>query len=388
MKNKLIILLTILILCFSTTLIQAENLAVHFIDVGQGDAILIQLPTQETMLIDAGPNDSGLTVTKYLRNLEIEKIDYLLGTHPHADHIGGLDYIINNFKIDKIYMPNVSHTTNTFRDVLLAVKNKNKKIKGSTAGLEIVSQPKLNLKVSLLSPERKEYDNLNNYSLVTKISFQDTSFLLTGDIEKKVEYDLINSNAPLEADLLQIPHHGSDSSSSNLFLYKVKPKYGVISVGQDNPFNHPNPRIISRLEKHGINIYRTDQQNTIIATSDGQKISFNTTATSKNKKTTTTNQTGVKISKVSLSDELVEITNTSQQQVDISNWKLVSVKGKQTFTFPKNTTLPKGESIFIVSGRGKETGPQTIVWTSRYIWNNNGDTAKLYNQKGKLIDSY
>ena len=388
MKNKLIILLTILILCFSTTLIQAENLAVHFIDVGQGDAILIQLPTQETMLIDAGPNDSGLTVTKYLRNLEIEKIDYLLGTHPHADHIGGLDYIINNFKIDKIYMPNVSHTTNTFRDVLLAVKNKNKKIKGSTAGLEIVSQPKLNLKVSLLSPEGKDYENLNNYSLVTKISFQDTSFLLTGDIEKKVEYDLINSNAPLEADLLQIPHHGSDSSSSNLFLYKVKPKYGVISVGQDNPFNHPNSRIISRLEKHGINIYRTDQQNTIIATSDGQKISFNTTATSKNKKTTTTNQTGVKISKVSLSDELVEITNTSQQQVDISNWKLVSVKGKQTFTFPKNTTLPKGESIFIVSGRGKETGPQTIVWTSRYIWNNNGDTAKLYNQKGKLIYSY
>mgnify|MGYP006285609629 CR=1 FL=1 len=388
MKNKLIILLTILILCFSTTLIQAENLAVHFIDVGQGDAILIQLPTQETMLIDAGPNDSGLTVTKYLRNLEIEKIDYLLGTHPHADHIGGLDYIINNFKIDKIYMPNVSHTTNTFRDVLLAVKNKNKKIKGSTAGLEIVSQPKLNLKVSLLSPEGKDYENLNNYSLVTKINFQDTSFLLTGDIEKKVEYDLINSNAPLEADLLQIPHHGSDSSSSNLFLYKVKPKYGVISVGQDNPFNHPNSRIINRLEKHGINIYRTDQQNTIIATSDGQKISFNTTATSKNKKTTTTNQTGVKISKVSLSDELVEITNTSQQQVDISNWKLVSVKGKQTFTFPKNTTLPKGESIFIVSGRGKETGPQTIVWTSRYIWNNNGDTAKLYNQKGKLIDSY
>ena len=388
MKSKLIILLTILILFFSTTLIKAENLAVHFIDVGQGDAILIQLPTQETMLIDAGPNDSGLTVTKYLRNLEIEKIDYLLGTHPHADHIGGLDYIINNFKIDKIYMPNVSHTTNTFRDVLLAVKNKNKKIKGSTAGLEIVSQPKLNLKVSLLSPEGKDYENLNNYSLVTKISFQDTSFLLTGDIEKKVEYDLINSNAPLEADLLQIPHHGSDSSSSNLFLYKVKPKYGVISVGQDNPFNHPNPRIISRLEKHGINIYRTDQQNTIIATSDGQKISFNTTATSKNKKTTTTNQTGVKISKVSLSDELVEITNTSQQQVDISNWKLVSVKGKQTFTFPKNTTLPKGESIFIVSGRGKETGPQTIVWTSRYIWNNNGDTAKLYNQKGKLIDSY
>ena len=388
MKSKLIILATILLLCLLPTFTQAKNLQVHFIDVGQGDAILVQLPKQQTMLIDAGPNNQGRTVARYLRKLKINHIDYLLGTHPHADHIGGLDYIINNFSIGEIYMPNVTHTTQTFRDVLLAVKNKNKKVSTGHSGVKIISQPQLDLEVSLLGPTTDDYENLNNYSLVTKIEFKNNSFLFTGDIEKTAEYDIINSNALLTADILQIPHHGSRSSSSNLFLHKTKAKYGVLSVGQDNPFGHPAQRIINRLQNHNLDIYRTDQQGTIIASSDGEQIKFNTQAAAKNKKITANNKQQVKISKVSLSEEVVEITNVSQKQVNLTDWQLVSVTGKQTFTFPHGTILQENESIKILSGHGKKSGPHKIVWTGRYIWNNDGDQAKLYNHKGQLIDQY
>ena len=386
MKNKLISLFIILSIFSLVNITYANDLNIHFIDVGQGDAILAELPNQETMLIDAGNNDSGSTVARYLHTLKIDHIDYLLGTHPHADHIGGLDYIIQNFRIEQIFMPNVSHTTQTFRDVLEAVKNKNKKITSAEAGLNILNE--YNLNISLLNPLYSTYDNLNSYSLVTKIEYKNTSFIFTGDIEKKAEYDLINSNTALKADLLQIPHHGSSSSASNLFLRTVNPKYGVISVGSDNPFGHPSSRIIKRLSYHGIDIYRTDKQGTITATSNGEEISFNTHALATSKEDKTTSHQKVKISYLSLSDEVVEITNTSEQDINLSDWQLVSVQGNQTFTFPTGTVLAPGGSLKILSGPGQEAGYNEIIWTGRYIWNNNGDKAKLYNQQQELISSY
>jgi beta-lactamase superfamily II metal-dependent hydrolase len=387
MKNKLIILLIIPLLISGSLTISANStkLKLHFIAVGQGDSILAQLPNQETMLIDAGDNSSGATVTNYLHELRIDKIDYLIGTHPHADHIGGLDDIIQNFTVAKIYLPNVTHTTQTFRDVLLATKRKNQKIKTAEAGMELLTAKNLKLRIKLLAPLEDDYDDLNNYSVVTKLDYANNSFIFTGDAEEKIEDQLVKSSANLEADLLKLAHHGSSSSSSSSFLQEVNPQSTIISVGANNRYNHPADKIINRLKNQQIDIYRTDQQGTIIATSDGHQINFNTQAREVNKQQNSNSKDKVTISHLSLTEEVVTISNNSDQSIDLTDWKLVSTVGQQTFTFPPGTILPAGTNLKVVSGRGATAGPNKIVWTSSYIWNNNGDHAQLYNHKQQLI---
>ena len=387
MNYKLLSFLIILIVLISTSITLAADLKVHFIDVNQGDAILVQLPNQENLLIDAGNNQAGSTVKNYLNSLNINKIDYLLGTHPHADHIGGLDYIIYNFKIDNIYLPNVTHTTQSFYQVLTAIKKKNKKINTAQSGVQLLKNKRLNIK--LLGPHSNNYDDLNNYSIITKVSYKNTSFLFTGDAELKSELEMINNGSNLKSDLLKVAHHGSSSSTGALFLNKVNPNFAVVSVGQDNKYNHPANKVINRLRQQQIKIYRTDQQGTIIATSNGQQITFNTKANNKQQtqlKSSSNHQ--IKISALNLKKEIVELTNTGEKSINLSGWQLVSVKGKQVFTFPTGTTIAANESLTVVSGHGKKPGPNRLVWTGRYIWNNNGDQAKLYNQQQKLISKY
>lgn len=247
-----------------------NDLAVHFIDVGQADSIFIQLPNGQCMLIDAGKNGDGGIVVDYLRQHQVNKIDYLVGTHPHEDHIGGLDDVIDNFDIGKFYMPKVTHTTKTFRDVLTAAQSKGLKITPAKAGVEILSQP--GLVIDILSPLQNEYDQLNNYSAVIKLTYGNHSWLFTGDAEELAEQDMLNSNIDLRADILKVGHHGSHSSSTDQFLQRVNPQWAVISVGKDNDYGHPHQEVMERLQQAGINIYRTDIQGTIIMTSNGTEL--------------------------------------------------------------------------------------------------------------------
>ncbi|MEK5479605.1 MBL fold metallo-hydrolase [Paenibacillus sp. FSL R5-0407] len=249
------------------------NMAVHFIDVGQGASQLIVGPSGKTMLIDAGNNDKEELIVAYLKKQKVNKIDILIGTHPDADHIGGLDAVIDNFDIGKIYMPKVQSNTKTFEDVLLAIQRKGLKITTAKAGLTLEWES--NVTVKMIAPVN-QYDETNEMSAVIHLSYGSTSFLLTGDAEAGSEKDMISSNANLRADVLMVGHHGSKSSTTQAFLNAVQPTYAVIQVGIDNKYGHPTSEVFQRLNAKKIKIYRNDEQGNIIFTTNGKEITVKT----------------------------------------------------------------------------------------------------------------
>lgn len=246
------------------------TLYVIFLDVGQADCIFVRLPDGKTALIDAGNNDDEIKIISFLKHHNIQKIDYLFGTHPHEDHIGSLDSIIYNFEIGKIFMPKVTTTTKTFKDVLEAISKKNLKITVAKAGMEIA--PAKDVKMEILAPNSQSYEDLNNYSIVLKITYKNTSFLLTGDAESLSEREMLSKKFNLKADVLKVAHHGSSSSTSLEFLKAVSPKYAVISYGKGNDYGHPHKETISKLIKMKIKILTTAEYGDIIFKSDGEFI--------------------------------------------------------------------------------------------------------------------
>lgn len=242
-------------------------LKVHYLDVGQGDSIFVELPNNETMLIDAAESYQSENIINYLKNLNYQKIDYVIGTHPHTDHIGGLKDIINTFEIGKIYMPKVVSTTKTYESLLMAIKDKNLKINTAKAGTSIIDTDAL--KINILAPNNSIYIELNNYSVVTKITYGTTKFLFMGDAEKLSENEIKEN---VTADVIKIGHHGSNTSSSIDFIKKVNAKYGIISVGLNNKYNLPKEETITNWENSGTKIYLTSTNGTIRASSDGTNI--------------------------------------------------------------------------------------------------------------------
>lgn len=244
-----------------------RQLSVDFIDVGQGDSILICSGGQ-SMLVDAGTNESGKTVLNFLRNKGIKKLDYAVGTHPHADHIGGLDDVIRGIDTDSLLMPNAVTDTKTFNDVLDAAESRN-------LSITVPEDDEFSLgasRVTVLSKNKEQSDNLNNSSLILKIVYGDFSLLLTGDAEKEAEKQLLSDKKDVSADVLKVGHHGSETSTSGNFLKAVSPKCAVISCGKNNDYGHPHEKTLKKLEKQGTEVYRTDISGTIslFADSDGR----------------------------------------------------------------------------------------------------------------------
>lgn len=245
-----------------------EDLLIDYIDVGQADSILIR-NQDKVMLIDAGTNEAGETVVNYLENLGITKIDYLIGTHPHEDHIGGLDDVINKFDIGQIYMPKIETTTKTFEDVLEAIENKNLTVTAPNKGDEIVLGQATG---EFMTEPILDKDNLNVSSLVFRLEFGNNSFLFMGDAEEENEKTI---SWP-RTDVLKVGHHGSSTSSSEEFLKQVQPQYAIIMVGEDNSYGLPTQETINKLNTIGSTIYRTDENGTIQLTSDGNTIEIKT----------------------------------------------------------------------------------------------------------------
>ncbi len=248
-----------------------ENLVVHFLDVGQGDSIFIEMPDSKTMLIDAGVNMLGKSIMSYISSQGYSKIDYLVATHPHADHIGSMAYIVRNMDIGEIYMPKVSTTTKTYENLLESIADKGLKIKSAKAGVSIIDTE--NFTVDIVAPATIKEDDLNNCSAVLKMTYDETSFLFTGDAE---EDELSEIDADISANVLKVGHHGSSTSTDKDFVKRVCPEIAVISLGADNKYGHPHKSTLKYLKNAGTEIYRTDEDGTVKVTSDGQNISVET----------------------------------------------------------------------------------------------------------------
>ncbi|NFH79646.1 MBL fold metallo-hydrolase [Clostridium botulinum] len=254
----------------TTTQSDLSGIKIHYIDVGQGDSELIQID-DKNVLIDAGCNDSK--ALNYLKSIGINKLDYVIATHPHEDHIGGMTTIINNFNIGEFYAPKVTHTTRTFENMIKALQNKGVKITDPKVGDTLTIG---NATMQFLAPNSNKYEDLNNYSIVTRLKYGNKAFIFTGDAESLSEGEILAKQLDIQSDVLKLGHHGSYSSTGNEFLNKVNPKYAIVSCGKNNDYGHPHKETTDKLNKKGIEIFRTDTNGTIIATCDGNNISFNT----------------------------------------------------------------------------------------------------------------
>lgn len=248
-----------------------EKLYVHFIDVGQADCILIEEPSGKNILIDGGNRADAELVKDYLHDHSIKKIDLLIGTHPHEDHIGGLKDVIESFDIGTIYMPKVVHTSSTYENLLKTVKKYNYKITPPKAGSSFKFG---DTTLEILGPVSNAYESLNNYSIVIRLSYGNTSFLFTGDAEELSEQEILDKGYNISSTVLKVAHHGSRYSTTEAFLQNVSPKYAVISSEVDNSYGHPHREVLELLNKHHADIYRTDEMGTIVLSSDKQTISL------------------------------------------------------------------------------------------------------------------
>ena len=245
------------------------ELQVYYIDVGQADSILI-INKEDAMLIDAGNNEDGEDVVNFIKDKGITKLDYVVGTHPHEDHIGGLDDVINsNIEIENVLMPKIETTTKTFEDVVNAISNKGLTVKAPNKG-DTFTLGDSNLEV--MTDSILDEDNLNLSSITLRLQYGNNSFLFMGDSEEENEKTITWP----KTDVLKVGHHGSDTSSSEEFLNEVKPSISIIMAGKDNSYGLPKEEIVERLENVGSKVYRTDENGTIEVTSDGNNINVTT----------------------------------------------------------------------------------------------------------------
>ncbi|HSF50589.1 MAG TPA: ComEC/Rec2 family competence protein [Nitrososphaeraceae archaeon] len=277
------ILITIISLSFPIINAQPDNnnneLTIIFPDVGQGDSILIIFPNQKTMLIDGGERDQSDTILSLLTEYNIEKIDSVVATHPHADHIGGLLGIVQNIPIGKIYDSGQEHNTQTFENYLDLIESKRIPFSLARENNEIDDlDSKVDIKI--LNPPEPLFtgtrNDINDNSIVLKLTYGNFSILLTGDIGEIPEERLVNNTNIKDIDILKVPHHGSKYSSTKEFLYSVNPQIAVILVGENNRYGHPHLETLERLNNHESiqHIFRTDIDGTIILITDGNQFAM------------------------------------------------------------------------------------------------------------------
>ena len=248
------------------------KLRVHFIDVGQGDSILLE-SKGEFVLVDAGEKEYGETVLDYINSHCADSLKYMVATHPHTDHIGGLRTVLDGIDTESFITVETDQNTSTWKKLLKAVDDNDVNYIDAVPGK---SYRFGEAKFTILAPLGDNYEGYNNYSVVMMVQCGDIRFLLTGDAEKESEKEMLGSGMDLSADVLKCGHHGSSTSSTAPFLKAVNPSYAIISCGKDNDYGHPHPGTVKKLTLMGCNILRTDTMGTIVASTDGKHLSFST----------------------------------------------------------------------------------------------------------------
>lgn len=261
----------------NTAVSQEYDAQIHFIDVGEGDCSLI-ISDESTVLIDGGENNKGDVVLEYLESLNIDKLDMLIATHPHSDHIGGLDTVINAIEVSSLIMPELPDeivpSTKTYTDFLTAIDENNVPASYAAAGDEFVFGKGV---FTIVSPqENAEFDDLNNCSLVVMFSYDGVDVLFTGDMEKEAETAALEGKIALKADILKVAHHGSKTSTSADFYNEVNPDFCIISLGEDNQYGFPHEKTLTTIAKNGAKVYRTDKDGSVCISINNSQISVQT----------------------------------------------------------------------------------------------------------------
>ncbi len=413
----------------------AENdgkLSVYFLDVGQGDSSLI-IFGNKTILIDAGEMDMGDGVVNVLKALGVTRIDLLVATHPHSDHIGGMQKVLDNFAVGQVLDSGMPHTSVIYERFLEKIDKKNIPYKIAVQGDTIDLDPAMRI-VVLSPPERRFGDDLNANSIVLRISYGTINFLFTGDVGSEAETALSKSGYALDAQILKVGHHGSMYSSSPAFIARVHPETAIISLERDNPYGHPHKQAVDILTEAGATIYRTDRDGTILVRSNGISYMVKTgkdigglvpTLMQKPQVIGTSavivptipphpasainitipqpsiaipqigNAAAVVISATRfnapgddrqyVNGEWVQLTNRGNDTVLLAGWTLSDNSRIPLYTFPAMLLVP-GETITIFSGTGTLNNTALFMGKTEPVWGNSGDIVILKDGSGKIID--
>lgn len=248
--------------------VQSYPFEVHYIDVGQADAALV-VCEGEAMMIDGGNVDDSSLIAAYLRRENIDKLKYVVCTHAHEDHVGGLSAALATVPAECVYAPDTGADTKAYKNFKRKVKEQGLTLRKPEIGESVMLG---SADIDFLGPVNESKDDLNNTSVMLKITYGNTSFLFTGDAEREEEEDVLSQGAYLKSTVLKVGHHGSSSSTSYPFLRAVMPLYAVISCEKGNSYGHPHKETISKLSDAGVDIYRTDESGTVIMLSDGEQV--------------------------------------------------------------------------------------------------------------------
>ncbi len=417
----------------------AENegkLSACFFDVGQGDSTLF-IYEGKTILIDAGEVDMGDRVVSDLRSRNVTRIDLLVATHPHSDHIGGMQKVLAAFPVGKVLDTGLPHPSPIYEHFLETIEQEHIPYQVAQQGQTVNVDPALRVLV-LSPPEERSGEDLNTDSIVLRISYGTVDFLMTGDLDNAGEDALLRTGYPLDAEILKVGHHGSSSSTSPAFLDRVHPETAIISVGKDNPYGHPHRETMDLLERSGVTVYRMDLNGTILVRTDGMSYSVKTQTnmsgitgvTTPPLQTVTTgtffpvpaftlptltlppfaenwtipplppapqigNASGVYISatrfdapgddRQDLNGEWVRLTNRGEGLVLLAGWTLSDTTGSHPYVFPAYILMP-GSSVTVYSGRGTMNDTALFMGLDAPLWDNTGDEATLKDGNGNIID--